>query len=303
MDCLKYFLMSQTCFSALFIRNSIPQDLTPKHNALMSNMANGFIAVGILSLSTKAMEITTTDGWCGGGGFPHFHYCVSPLQPPLAMSNSTTHQLSSLANCRVNGKTQFIQRSRGSDIGRRLGAFSSPSHVNKCVNAYRGDEVGARHSEASAASVSSPEWRLKATRGVWLKRKCVTILNLILNFLKRLKSIHHYTTSIAQIIGGTFYKNSENSPDTCSILSSHGICHTSFPFFNHKGCTQNLCFLILASCMRGRASSSSEEDVMKAVQRGSVARVIDSSVCFAHVTSAPCLCPTSEPRLLCMNWA
>jgi hypothetical protein len=51
-------------------------------------------------------------------------------------------------------------------IGRRHGAFSSPSHVNKRVNAYRGDGVGARHSEASAASLSSPEWRLKATRSV-----------------------------------------------------------------------------------------------------------------------------------------
>jgi hypothetical protein len=64
----------------------------------------------------------------------------------------------------------------------------------------------------------------------------------------------------------------------------------------------SLFFLILASCTRARASSSSEEDVMKAVRRGSVARVFDSSVCFADVTSAPCLCPTSEPRLLCVNW-
>jgi hypothetical protein len=183
-------------------------------------------------------------------------------------------------------KAQFIQRRRGSDIGRRHGAFSSPSHVNKCVNAYRGDGMGARLSDASAASLSSPEWRLKATRGVWLKRKCVTILNLIFNFLKRLWSIHHYMTSIAQIIGGTFYNNFGNGLDTCSFLSSHRICHTSFPLFNHKGCTQNLlCFLILASCTRARASQSSEEDVMKAVRRGSVARVffLFCMLCSRHV--------------------
>jgi hypothetical protein len=121
---------------------------------------------------------------------------------------------------RPNSYREDVART-GSDIGPRHGAFSSPSHVNKCVNAYRGDGVGTRHSEASAASLSGPEWRLKATRGVWLKRKCVIILNLILHFLKRLKSIHHYMTSIAQIIGGTFYKNFGNGPDTCSILSSH----------------------------------------------------------------------------------
>jgi hypothetical protein len=139
--------------------------------------------------------------------------------------------------------------------------------------------VGARHFEASAASLSSPEWPLKDTRGVWLKRKCVTILNLIFNFVKRLKSIYHYMTSIAQIIGGTFHKNSENGLDTCSILSSRRICHTFFLFFNQKGCTQNLIFFF-------NVSELYESQGITIVWK----RRYES-------------CATSSPRLLCMNWA
>jgi hypothetical protein len=85
------------------------------------------------------------------------HACRNIVHLWLSISN-----IGFLLGGMANRKAQFTQRRRGSNIGRRHGAFSSPSHVN----AYRGDGVGARHSEASAASRTSPEWRLKVTRGV-----------------------------------------------------------------------------------------------------------------------------------------
>ncbi|KAJ4449074.1 hypothetical protein ANN_00469 [Periplaneta americana] len=76
---------------------------------------------------------------------------------------------------------------------------------------------------------------------------------------------------------------------------SPGPSTESYPTFARIGLRENP-GKNSTSCMRARAFSSSEEDVTKAVRRASVARVFDSSVCFAHVMSASCLRPTSEPR-------